>query len=70
MFVRGGGAGSLSLGFVLVGPRVVSIRVTVVDGEGVESLVVAMPLVGLHNGVRTNLPEVNVAPCTPQRPRG
>ena len=68
--VRGGSAGPLSLGFVLGGPRVVSIRVTVVDGEGVEHLEVAMPLLGFHNGVRSHLPEVNVAPCTPQRPRG
>ena len=63
-------AGPLSLCFVLSVPHVVSIRVTVVDGEGVEHLEVAMPLLRFHNGVRSHLPEVNVAPCTPQRPRG
>ena len=29
-----------------------------------------MPLLGFHNGVRSHLPEVNVAPCAPQRSSG
>ena len=63
-------AGPLSLSFGLSVPIFVSFRVTVVDGEGVEHLGVAMPQLGFHNGVRSHLPEVNVASCAPQRSCG
>ena len=63
-------AGPLSLCFMLGAPHVVSIRVTVVNGEGVAHLGVAMPLLRLHNGVWTHLPEVYVAPSAPQRSCG
>ena len=70
MWACGSHAGPLSFGFALGGLLLVSVPVAVVDGEGVEDLGVAMPLLRFHNGVWTHPPEVYVAPSAPQRSCG
>ena len=70
LWACGSHAGALSFGFALGGLLLVSVPVAVVDGEGVEDLGVAVPLLRLHNSVWAHLPQVYVAPGAPQRSCG
>ena len=48
----------------------VSDSVSIVNREGIEGLRISMPVLGLHYGVRSHLPQIDVAFGAPQGPRG
>ena len=48
----------------------VSDSVSIVNREGIEGLGISMPVLGLHDGVRSHLPQINVAFGAPQGSRG
>ena len=48
----------------------ISDSVSIVNREGIEGLGISMPLLGLHDGIRSHLPQIDVAFGAPQGPRG
>ena len=48
----------------------ISDSVSIVNREGIEGLGISMPLLGLHDGIRSHLPQIDVAPGAPQGPSG
>ena len=59
------GGGPLPLCLVFVGPCVRPLLISILDREGVDGLVVAVPLAGFNGGVWSYLPEIDVPSRTP-----